>query len=351
MKCANCGGTMRYDVASYGLICDFCGAKKSLHRPEEEVVSEERDFESAIRDASTNWGIARRVVTCKQCGAVMQYDSDQMSGMCPYCGSAIVLTAGELDCGIAPSGILPFKTTREDVENNYYKWNKFALWSPESFRKGKVLGNLVGVYVPFWTFDADSVTTYCGDFGYSVTHGEVQTTDWFVRSGVAEMSINDVCVCGSRRFCSNKKLNQIVRFTANEIMPYTPDALAGFAAEKYTINIDEAWAMARNSLKGRIENTARQKESAAYCRNLKLSTDYSNIKFRYFLFPVWLAACSYKGQIYYVVASGRDNRGLCDRPVSVAKIILIVLAILGVFAIPYLLYIIFAIVNYISRLW
>jgi len=52
-----------------------------------------------------------------------------------------------------------------------------------------------------------------------------------------------------------------------------------------------------------------------------------------------------------VVASGRDNRGLCDRPVSVAKIILIVLAILGVFAIPYLIYIIFAIVNYISRLW
>ncbi|WP_185752576.1 hypothetical protein [Butyrivibrio sp. AE2032] len=50
MKCSNCGGTMRYDVASFGLVCDFCGHTKPLHRPEEQYVSEERDFESALRE-------------------------------------------------------------------------------------------------------------------------------------------------------------------------------------------------------------------------------------------------------------------------------------------------------------
>ena len=345
MKCSNCGGTMRYDVASFGLVCDFCGHTKPLRRPEEQYVSEERDFESALRENTASWGTARRLITCKQCGAAMLYDSDQMSGMCPYCGSTIVLTAGEMDNSIAPSGIIPFTTTREQVAQNYYKWNKFALWSPERFRKGKVLGNLVGVYVPFWTFDADTVSTYTGDYGDNVTVGDSTTTKWHTGRGVIDKFVNDMCICGSRRFCSNKMLNSVVMFRPDEILPYTPEALAGFAAEKYTINIDEAWEMAKNSIRGNLECASCQNEHADYYRNVKLSTQYSNIKFRYILFPVWLAACPYNGKIYYVVASGHDNRGNCGRPVSVLKIILLVLIVLGIFATPYILYMIMVLVR------
>ena len=347
MKCKNCGGTMRYDVASYGLICDFCGTKKPLHKPEEEYVSEELDFESALRDETAGWGISGRVVSCKQCGAQMLYGSEQMSGMCPYCGSAIVLSSEEMDSGMAPSGIIPFKTTKEEVEKNYYKWNKFAFWSPEDFRKGKVLGNLVGVYVPFWTFDADAVTTYSGDFGRNITRGEVETTKWDYSSGVVDTFINDTCICASKRFISNKKLNQVVKFTPEEIQNYTPDALVGFAAEKYTINIDEAWEMAQNAAKKKLKDAARKNEHADCYRNLKLSTEYGNIKYRYFLFPVWLAACPYKGKIYYVVASGHDNRGLCDRPVSVPKMVILGLIVLGFFLLPTITYFIMLIISII----
>ena len=353
MKCNNCGGTMRYDVASYGLVCDFCGSVKPLHRPEEEVVVGEQDFNSVARDTVTDWGTTRRLVTCKQCGAEMLYDSDQMSAMCPYCGSAIILTAGEMNSGIAPGGIIPFTTTREDVEKNYYKWNKFAFWSPESFRKGKVLGNLVGVYVPFWTFTADTFSTYKGNFGYTTEYntgdGIRRDTKWYNRNGIVDKLINDVCIGGSRRFISNKKLNQVVNFRTDEILPYTPDALAGFAAEKYTIGIDEAWEMLKPTIRKKIEHAACVNERADCYNDLKISTEYGNIKFRYFLFPIWLAACKYKGKIYYVVASGHDNRGLCDRPVSAAKIVLIVLAILAILSIPMLFYIVMAIYSFIIQ--
>ena len=340
---------MRYDVAGYCLVCDFCGTKKPLHKPEEEFVSEERDFESAVRDASKDWGTMRRVATCKQCGAVMLYSSDQMSGMCPYCGSAIVLSAEEMNCGIAPSGIIPFKTTKEEVEANFYKWNKFAFWSPEQFRKGKVLGNLVGVYIPFWTFDADAVTTYSGDFGRTVTRGDSESTKWDWRSGVVDTFINDTCVCASRRFIGNKKLKQVVLFKPEDIQNYTPDALVGFAAERYTIDIEEAWKMAGDANRKKLENEARKKEYADCYRNLKLSTQYSNIKFRYFLFPVWLAACPYKGKMYYVVASGLDNRGLCDRPVSTLKMVILGAVIFSIFLIPTISYFIMLLISMILQ--
>ena len=340
---------MRYDVASYGLVCDFCGTKRPLHKPEEEHVSEEQDFASAMRDASTDWGAFRRAVSCKQCGAVMLYGGEQMSGMCPYCGSAIVLTAQDLNCGIAPSGVIPFKTTREEVERNYYKWNKFAFWAPEDFRKGKVLGNLVGVYVPFWTFDADAVSTYSGDFGRTVTRGDSETTKWEYRTGVVDTFLNDTCICASKRFISNKKLNQVVHFTPEQIQKYVPEALSGFAAEKYTVNIDEAWGLARKATRKKLENAARQREYADCYRNLKLSTEYDNIKFRYFLFPVWLAACPYKGKTYYVVASGLDNRGLCDRPVSVIKMVILGIALGSVFFIPTITYFLMLIIAMLTQ--
>ena len=115
MKCSSCGSTMTYDVASYGLVCDHCGAKRQLHRPEEGTAVGEVDFASALRGAGTNWGVSRRLVTCKCCGASMLFAPEQMSELCPFCGSAIVLTPEEADCGIAPNAMIPFSITKEEV--------------------------------------------------------------------------------------------------------------------------------------------------------------------------------------------------------------------------------------------
>lgn len=335
MKCSSCGGTMRYDVASYGLVCDFCGLTKRLHRPEEQVATGEFDFNAVVNSAPSDWGTARRLVTCNSCGAVMLYDSDQLSGMCPYCGSAIVLTEGYADCGIKPSAIIPFSITKEEVEAMFYKWNKFAFWSPEKFRKGKFLGNLTGVYIPYWTFDADAITAYSGSYGYTQDSGERTYTNWYKRSGIVESHINDYCVCASRRFCSDRLLNTVVEFKLSDLLPYTPDALAGFAAEKYTIGMDEAWYAARiGELRNRCEYETRKHESADTCRNVQMSTEYSNIKFRYILIPVWISACKYNGKVYNVVASGHNGKGNCNRPVSVLKLVLLILIILALFAAP-----------------
>ena len=338
MKCSNCGGTMRYDVASYGCVCDFCGFVKRLHRPEEQVASGEFDFQAAVNAAPSDWGIARRLVTCNSCGAVMLYDSDQMSGMCPFCGSAIVLTEGYADCGIKPSAIIPFTITKEEVEEKFYKWNKFAIWSPEKFRKGKFLGNLMGVYIPYWTFDADAVTTYSGEYGYTHESGENTYTNWYPRSGIVESHINDYCVCASRRFCADKLLNSVVSFKLSDLIPYTPDALAGFAAEKYTIGMDEAWYSSRvGALRNTCEYETRKHESADACRRVQMSTEYSNIRYRYILIPVWLSACQYNGKVYNVVASGHNGKGNCNRPFSVLKLILFILIFLAAFSLPVLL--------------
>ena len=108
MKCANCGSDMRYDVSVMGLVCDYCGAVKNLPKPEDEQLIVDMDFGTAIRGAATDWGVSRRPVECKSCGAQMFYSPDQMSGICPYCGSSVVVSGEEADLGMAPNAIIPF---------------------------------------------------------------------------------------------------------------------------------------------------------------------------------------------------------------------------------------------------
>ena len=334
MKCISCGGTLRYDIASYGLVCDFCGTVKRLHRPEEGAAIGEFDFATALRGSNANWGAARRLVNCKSCGAQLHSDPEQMSGMCPYCGSAVVLSAEEANCGVAPSAIIPFTLTKEQVAEKFYRWNKFAFWSPEKFRRGKLLSDLVPLYVPYWTFEADAVTTYAGRFGHTTGSGDNEKTTWYIKTGIAEKHISEFNVCGSRKFFNDNMLNSVVSFKSRECLPYTPETLSGMAAEIYTIGIDEAWNYAKTvGLKKEIMESARANENADCYRDLQYSTEFYNVKFKYVLVPVYLAGCRYGGKIYNVVASGTNGRGKCNRPISIAKFIITPLLFLAYFTI------------------
>jgi len=334
MKCISCGGTLRYDIASYGMVCDFCGTVKRLHRPEEGAAIGEFDFATALRGSNANWGAARRLVNCKSCGAQLHSDPEQMSGMCPYCGSAVVLSAEEANCGVAPSAIIPFTLTKEQVVEKFYRWNKFAFWSPEKFRRGKLLSDLVPLYVPYWTFEADAVTTYAGRFGHTTGSGDNEKTTWYIKTGIAEKHISEFNVCGSRKFFNDNMLNSVVSFKSRECLPYTPETLSGMAAEIYTIGIDEAWNYAKTvGLKKEIMDSTRDNEHADCYRDLQYSTEFYNVKFKYVLVPVYLAGCRYGGKIYNVVASGTNGRGKCNRPISIAKFIITPLLFLAYFTI------------------
>ena len=353
MKCINCGGMLRYDPSTYGLLCDHCGFKKILHRPEEQVVVEEKDFDSAMRDAVYDWGVMRREVRCKVCGAVTFYDPNMISTTCPYCGSNDVLTASETNAGIAPSAVIPFKISKQEAVDFFYKWNKWALWCPEEFRKGRFLENYTGVYVPYWTFDAESVTTYSGKFGYERGSGDSTYTKWENRSGVVQESFNDRPICGSRKFLNNPLITKsIVTLNPKDIVPYNPEALMGFAAEKYSIGIDEAWNMVKGNLNRDHMYAACKNEFAdSYDKNIQMSTEYSNIRFKYVLVPLWISACRYKGKVYNVVCSGSELRGNCNRPVSVAKIVALCIGVVGIITLPVVLYSLLIIIMNLARLF
>ena len=209
-----------------------------------------------------------------------------------------------------------------------------AFWSPEKFRRGKVLSDLIPVYIPYWSFEADAVTTYAGRFGHTTGSGDSQETTWYQKTGIAEKHISDFNVCGSRRFFNNKMLNSVVSFNSRECLQYTPETLSGMSAEIYTIGIDEAWNYAKTvGPRKEIMESTRENEHADRYSNLQCSTEFHNVRFKYVLVPVYLAGCKYGGKVYNVVASGTNGRGNCNRPISIAKFVITPLLFLAYFLI------------------
>ena len=134
------------------------------------------------------------------------------------------------------------------------------------------------------------------------------------------------------------------------MVPYSPEYLAGMTAEKYTIGIDEAWnSVQEGPLKKMALDAACRNEHADCSENVSLSTQYSNITYKCVLVPVWLTGCKFGGKVYNVVAGGHNERGNCGRPVSIAKIALLIGLILLLFNIGNISFLVMMIVSMLMQ--
>ena len=320
-KCPNCSATLRFEPAKAGLVCDYCGYSVKLEDVTAGAV-EEIDFASAIDKSSTDWGINTHTVKCGQCGAVTINDAMQISGSCPFCGSVNIVENDAGDKTIAPNAVIPFKISKEEALKSLNSWFRKALFAPESFRKGKHLKDLTGVYVPYWTFDTDTVTRYSGSFGYIEYTKDSTRTKYRQRSGRHDEFIDDYLVSASRKIYGNKFFRHVSTFDKAAVIPYTPDVLAGFVAERYSIGLDEAWSYARRGISERMKGRAIAEERADCVDKYQATTDFSNVKFKYLLAPMWLASFQHDGKVYHIVMNGQNGMRNCTWPLSTLKVVL-----------------------------
>jgi hypothetical protein len=104
-----------------------------------------------------------------------------------------------------------------------------------------------GIYVPFWTYDADTKSSYVGERGqvYYETRTVMRdgkappradTKGTLVSSlGSRCAFFDDVLVLGSTSL-PKKFTDALEPWDLAELVPYSPEYLAGFQAEGYTVS-------------------------------------------------------------------------------------------------------------------
>ncbi len=326
-KCPNCDGVMNFDPATGGMLCEFCGHTEAVQVKEEVKMAEEQDFSAVEKTGNCNWGVEKKTILCKFCGGEAIYDAMQTSGECPFCGSNQVMEASTKDT-LAPNGVIPFAIDKKSCGDRFTKWLKGKLFCPNEAKRNAKPEAFNGVYLPYWTFDADTDTSYTAEYGKNrrvrESNGNTKTvTDWYRTSGQHSQFIDDQLVIGTDRH-EEYVMKRIEPFDTSKSIEYKPEYVSGFVSERYSIGVQSAWEKAKNFIKNTLRSSIRSKikkeKHADEVRGLDLRTTYSNITYKYLMLPVWISSFKYNGKVYQFYVNGQTGKVGGKAPVSPYKV-------------------------------
>ncbi len=340
-KCPQCAGIMSYDPSTGGTACPFCGYVEEIEADEELPESaEELDFESAEATANCNWGAEKKTVLCKSCGAESIYDALEVSSECPYCGSNQVMEAQGKNT-LAPNGVVPFKITDDEASKLFKTWIKKKWFCPKLAKESARAGSFKGIYLPYWTYDAQTKTTYKAQFGkdrhVKNKEGETKTvTDWCRTSGVYTQFIDDELVLATNRH-DTAMLKGLEPFHTADNKTYKPEFVAGFGAERYSVGLKEGWEKAKLSIQGKlrgaIQKKIRHEKNADHVKDLHMRTAYTNITYKYLMLPIWISSFKYNDKVYQFMVNGQTGKVSGKTPISVWKVVITIVAVLAILGI------------------
>jgi len=331
--CDQCGADYRFAPDRGELVCDHCGHAQTIaHSGPWQSSIRELDFDRALAQDLPEQEIEEtRVLSCPNCAAQVEFDASLHAAECPFCATPVVTDTGT-HRHIKPRGLLPFALDEEKARGAMNDWLGGLWFAPNGLqayaRKGR---KMQGIYVPYWTFDADTASQYHGERG--TIYYETQTVfrdgkreqvrvpkvRWRRVSGRVARFFDDVLVLASHSL-PKRFTDALEPWDLSAMEPYNPEYLAGFRAEGYTVELDEGFAEARAHMDRVITRDVKFDIGGDRQRIHDIQTRVSDITFKHVLLPVWLAAYKYRGETYRFVVNGRTGRVQGERPWSVWKI-------------------------------
>jgi len=337
--CAQCGAQLRYAPGQTHLTCDHCGHEQDIPADAPRARTralQELDLAKGLRDDLAGGDMVEvRTTTCPSCGAQVEITGATHATECPFCATPVVLDTGTTR-QIKPQALVPFVLTEPQARKAMVAWMGSLWFAPgtllEYARKGRALN---GIYVPFWTFDAESDSRYTGERGeyYYETRTvnvrvngrteqrqeQVRHTRWHSTSGRVSRDFDDMLVMASQSLPARLG-NELTPWDLGALVPYSPDFLAGFQAEGYTVGLEAGHQQARARMEGVIQGDVRRDIGGDEQRIHDIDTDWSDETFKHILLPVWMAAYKYNGKSYRFLVNGQTGEVQGERPWSIWKI-------------------------------
>lgn len=336
--CSNCGGIMEFDVATQTLKCPNCDTQINIINDENKIVEH-----SFTKRAAKTIKVAEKqssTMQCKGCGAKVEVSADCTATECAYCGASYVLAEKQEDA-LIPDGVVPFSVDKRDIKQSYEKWIQKRWLAPSKLKQLYETDKIQGIYVPYWTFDADVDCAYTAQGGKnrkekvknsdgSVT--EKTVTDWYNTSGRVKEFFDDVQIKGSNNLKASL-LRGVEPFdTKNKLKSYSPEYLSGYSAECYTISLEDAHQEANRKMESELRDLVRKDVRRRYdeVRNIRISPNYKDETYKHVLVPVYSTAFTYNSKNYNVLINGQTGQIKGEYPKSPFKIAIIVAIIIGI---------------------
>ncbi|MEA1954400.1 MAG: primosomal protein N' (replication factor Y) - superfamily II helicase [Campylobacterota bacterium] len=340
--CSSCGAPQRFSPATGKMSCEFCNTQTAIDVLNYHI--EEYDFKKALSNLKVEKSkIIEKKVSCKKCGASFVLTPYALSSNCPYCDTPAIT---EFIKEITPKSLLPFAVTHKNAQERFVTWVGSRWFAPNAFKKyldGNK--NLTGYYLPYWTYDSDTISNYRGLRGdvYYVTVTKTVTDNngrqkqiqvqesrirWTAASGVVYVNFDDITI-GASKTVSRAILNALEPWDTNKLLPFDKKYLSGFKSEEYTIGLDNGFEFAKAKMASKIERNIRQDIGGDQQQIHSTNTQHNNVTYKNILLPVWVASFKWKNKTYNYAINAQTGKITGERPYSVTKIVFAVMGGVG----------------------
>ena len=321
-----------------GAACEACGSPVEPHdrfcpacgNPS---ASGEPDAEATIQEQQP----PQKFFACKNCGAEVATDPDQRSYTCAFCDSTYVVEfTPEATERQRPEFVIGFGVTRDKAAEKFDSWLRENSWfRPGDLASARIAEKLRGVYLPFWSFSTLAESRWSASIGeywwktetYTTTvNGKTVTktrrvrhTEWWNLSGEHHRYYSGYLVSGSRGL-AQQDADRIKPFQLPALKRYRPYFLAGWLAEEYSIERDEALQTCRREFHRREQQNVADFLPGDTHSDLRVSTNFSQTNSDLILLPVYLLAYQYKDKLYRFMINGQTGKVAGDKPLSWVRI-------------------------------
>jgi hypothetical protein len=260
----------------------------------------------------------------------VRFEGTLTSSECSYCGSPLQIEgAHQAHHRVPVDGVVPFRIDRRTAAQNLRRWIKSRWFAPNEFTKRGARGKFNGIYLPYWTFDSMTDTSYTGRRGdhYWVTQGSgkkkrrVRRTRWRSVSGRFQQFFDDIIVVAASGL-PLKRVRALEPWPLDRCVPFDRGLLAGFLARTYDVELEPGFATAREKMKQALESETRRRIGGDTQQITSLNVAHTAVTFKHLLLPLWMLAYRFKGKIYQVVVNAATGEVQGDRPWSWIKIAL-----------------------------
>ena len=254
--CPQCGADYRFEPGQEQLVCDHCGSTEQIGVSRNTAIKE-LDIQAGLGAVLPAKDFEEtRVSQCPNCAAQVEFDSNVHAAECPFCATPVVTDTGT-QRQIKPRAVLPFALDEPTARGAMTDWLGALWFAPNGLkqyaRKGRAMN---GIYVPYWTYDAETVSAYSGERG--TVYYETQTVmrdgkrvqqrvakiRWRGVRGRVARFFDDVLVLASKSL-PKKFTDALEPWDLAALEPYRPEYLAGFRAEGYSVTLAEGFDEAR----------------------------------------------------------------------------------------------------------
>ncbi len=348
LPCPACGGKMHYSAEKQKIACQYCGYTEDIDRANDLIV--EKPLDATLVAASTfvpeNQG--KKVFDCDNCGSKFMIESTDVAVNCTFCGSNNVNVEAFVHRYIQPSGIIPFKIAEKESLELFKKWIRKGLFHPNKLKRMAKVEYLHGIYLPFFTYDANTVANWSGEAGYHYqdtqrvyVNGEWKTqtvtrTRWVPKSGTLRHFFDDVLVVASNGL-KQDEITGVYPFLLKEAVNYNPKLLLGWEAEVYSLTLEEGAGVAERVMDAELKQLAARELGGDTQRRLRVVSKKFDKTYKHIILPIWLATYTYNEKVYHFIVNGQTGKVSGKKPLSWIKIVLAVLLFAGFLATLYYL--------------